>query len=651
MATNQEYQEYRVNSLPESGYAGDRYYLNVGGGKYQTYIVSDSLELTKEAGNEFIECDTVDDLRALDARQIWAIQNGYYKGVKLNGYESEGDIPAPIEYYLSDTTEDDDGINVIEVGGIKLEHKFGYGDSDIAKEIDFKFPSIVTRYKKTSEINKDIERAIDSGKSLVTLSPGSNYEVDEVVILKPGVALDGNAAFAARIITSEDMVIMKNELTTDIGIEARNFYIQGKYGSELNENPSFWINSSPSNYPNGYHSIENIVIVAGGGFRFQGKGGTNARYLRALFTRRSGFELLSPDNYFFGLHAINTWNHGIILKGGNNMITTSKSCYAGMDAGNKDVTGFFIEGVREVLTSCQAQDNAGHGFMIEQSSNNIQIIASLSDNNGILRAASRGGDDDGCGYYINGSTGDIIIEGEVANYDKNTNHGGEAMQKYAIGFKEDSYNTRMNIMIRGRDTGIDAVLNPDSFRYSTSSNVDIAVSNNLGGANYFKQVASSTQPTSNIVSSSDISNNNVAHSIRLDGDTRNRFEVSARGDISMGNGTDAPDVGIYRKTDKVISIKNNSIFDLSTANNYQSPFVLGEFSLWSDSSNNLRIKTGVPASNSEGYAIAKIISVTSENRPSLAIVPVGFCVFDTTLGKPIWKKTTSQWVDATGTVV
>lgn len=125
MALKQEYKEYRVLDLPSSGLkAGDRYYLNVGGGKYKTYIVSDGLQLTEEAGNEFIECDTVEELRALDARQIWALENGYYKGVTLNGYYTKGDTPAPIQYYLSDTTEEDDGGSVFEVVGIKLEHDF-----------------------------------------------------------------------------------------------------------------------------------------------------------------------------------------------------------------------------------------------------------------------------------------------------------------------------------------------------------------------------------------------------------------------------------------------------------------------------------------------------------------------------------------------
>lgn len=125
MAKNQKYKEERVNSLPTSNLRpGNRYYLNVGGDRYQTYITSDSLKLVKSAGADFIEKDTIAELRAISSREIWALQNGHFKGVKLNGYYTKGDTPAPIEYYLSTTTDTDDGGSVFEVYGIKLEHVF-----------------------------------------------------------------------------------------------------------------------------------------------------------------------------------------------------------------------------------------------------------------------------------------------------------------------------------------------------------------------------------------------------------------------------------------------------------------------------------------------------------------------------------------------
>lgn len=125
MAVNQPYKEYRVLELPTIGLkAGDRHYLDVGAGKYITFIVNDSFNLIRESGAEFIEKDTMADFRAITEREIWAIQNGYYKGVKLNGYYKKGDTPSSIEYFISTVTNTDDGGSVIEINGIKFEHIF-----------------------------------------------------------------------------------------------------------------------------------------------------------------------------------------------------------------------------------------------------------------------------------------------------------------------------------------------------------------------------------------------------------------------------------------------------------------------------------------------------------------------------------------------
>lgn len=74
--------------------------------------------------NEYLTKDTMEEMRGLSNLEIFLLKVGYYKGVKLNGYYQKGDTPEPIEYYLSDTAEVDDGGSVFEVGGIKLEHNF-----------------------------------------------------------------------------------------------------------------------------------------------------------------------------------------------------------------------------------------------------------------------------------------------------------------------------------------------------------------------------------------------------------------------------------------------------------------------------------------------------------------------------------------------
>ncbi|GGH28179.1 hypothetical protein FAZ19_19620 [Sphingobacterium alkalisoli] len=77
------------------------------------------IDVTKE----WVVCDTIEEMRTMNEYYIGLITSGLVKGVQLLGYYEKGDTPAPIEYYLSNTTETDDGGSIIEVGGIKLETK------------------------------------------------------------------------------------------------------------------------------------------------------------------------------------------------------------------------------------------------------------------------------------------------------------------------------------------------------------------------------------------------------------------------------------------------------------------------------------------------------------------------------------------------
>src|SRR5699024_7911855 len=67
-----------------------------------------------------LQKDTMDEMRNLSSYEILLLKLGVYKHVQLNGYYEKGDTPAPINYHLSDTVEEDDGGSVIEVGGVKV---------------------------------------------------------------------------------------------------------------------------------------------------------------------------------------------------------------------------------------------------------------------------------------------------------------------------------------------------------------------------------------------------------------------------------------------------------------------------------------------------------------------------------------------------
>ncbi|WP_343321548.1 right-handed parallel beta-helix repeat-containing protein [Sphingobacterium multivorum] len=74
--------------------------------------------------NQLLIKNTMADMRALSAAEITALTNGTYSGVQLLGYYQAGDTPGPIDYYISFTTDPDDGGSVIELSTIKLQHDF-----------------------------------------------------------------------------------------------------------------------------------------------------------------------------------------------------------------------------------------------------------------------------------------------------------------------------------------------------------------------------------------------------------------------------------------------------------------------------------------------------------------------------------------------
>ncbi|WP_313157620.1 hypothetical protein [Sphingobacterium multivorum] len=79
--------------------------------------------------NQFLIKNTMQEMKALDSTEIAALESGTYTGVQLLGYHKKGDTPAPIiYYYVNPLTEpdpgSDDGGSIIEVGSVKLEHRF-----------------------------------------------------------------------------------------------------------------------------------------------------------------------------------------------------------------------------------------------------------------------------------------------------------------------------------------------------------------------------------------------------------------------------------------------------------------------------------------------------------------------------------------------
>ena len=149
--------------------------INAGNGSW--LAVEDSIPfLVKKTKSDFINISQSD---------IDALKKGLYKGVTLLGYYSKGDTPSPIDYYLSDTIEVDDGYSVIEVGGVKFEH-------DFKGTIHLNYAGVKADLSVTD--GAIIQSVLDSKPKIVKFpSRGSIILQDTLnIVANTGLTLEGN---------------------------------------------------------------------------------------------------------------------------------------------------------------------------------------------------------------------------------------------------------------------------------------------------------------------------------------------------------------------------------------------------------------------------------------------------------------------------
>lgn len=126
----------------------------------------------------FLEKNTVQQTRSLSTKEILLLKMGVYKGIGLSGYYQEGDTPGRIEYFLSNTSEEDDGGSVFQVGGIKLEHKF-------VGEIDLSYFGIkvgLDVLDNHERVNKAITYSTRNG-NITIISPTGHYDFFNTVTI------------------------------------------------------------------------------------------------------------------------------------------------------------------------------------------------------------------------------------------------------------------------------------------------------------------------------------------------------------------------------------------------------------------------------------------------------------------------------------
>lgn len=106
------------------------------------------------------------EMRSTTASEIKDIQDGIYNGILLLGYYQKDDTPTPIVYFLSITGDLDDGGSVIEIAGIKLEHKF-------VGEVNVRYFGAISQLNLNQSIV--INRAIQKGRNIII---DQNYYID-----------------------------------------------------------------------------------------------------------------------------------------------------------------------------------------------------------------------------------------------------------------------------------------------------------------------------------------------------------------------------------------------------------------------------------------------------------------------------------------
>ncbi|MDF2476952.1 MAG: hypothetical protein K0S24_2435 [Sphingobacterium sp.] len=122
--------------------------------------------------NQFLVKETMAAMQGLSAAEIIALQNGTYDGVQLLGYYEKGDTPAPIIYDYVDLQNEpdpgpDNGGSVVQVGGIKVEHKFSTEEVDLRYFSDslpgyINFFNYCGFHRKIAVIHKDINITVAS---------------------------------------------------------------------------------------------------------------------------------------------------------------------------------------------------------------------------------------------------------------------------------------------------------------------------------------------------------------------------------------------------------------------------------------------------------------------------------------------------------
>ena len=153
----------------------------------------------------------------------------------------------------------------------------------------------------------------------------------------------------------------------------------------------------------------------------------------------NGFYLACTDSTFVncttGAAGLTGWS----ILGPNNRFTACKSFGSGrlVTAGNPDGAGFSVTQPRQMLATCEAQDNGWHGFLF-LGANNCTASALIADSNGTNTS--------GVGFRFDASSYCTLV-GDALNRDANTS------QKYALEFANSTTNNAITVTSQSNSLG------------------------------------------------------------------------------------------------------------------------------------------------------------------------------------------------------
>jgi len=237
--------------------------------------------------NQFLIKETMADMKALSATEIAGLQgdNPIYAGVQLLGYYEKGDTPAPIEYYLSSTSDADNEGSIIEVEGLKFEYYFnGYLQSSyfgVKSDGTDSTPQFQNLLNILGEGNTIV---INKGKvkysSKITITDKSNF----TLLFEEGAYLFDSGK---TITYSDDTTGL-----SPVGIlfkNCTNFKIQNL----VHDNPNFTVKQAKNKIDRvpqlDFDNCSNVELA---GFKFKGIVGS---YVTGLGTEQLAYEMMSAS--------------------------------------------------------------------------------------------------------------------------------------------------------------------------------------------------------------------------------------------------------------------------------------------------------------------------------------------------------------------